>query len=63
MTAEPFIISPSCLQSYPCKHYVTNTKTGKKTLMGGVDILRMLNNAGLSDAHFNQYKSRLDKPT
>lgn len=53
-TENSFIVSPMCLETYPCQHYVTDTKTGKRTCMSGVDIYKMLNDAGLTNSHFNE---------
>ncbi len=57
MNNFPFEISSFCMESYPCKHYVENTETGKTTIMDGIAICKLLTDAGLSRPHFNEYNS------
>jgi hypothetical protein len=58
-------ISNTCLQSYPCKHYV-QLKNGESKVMSGHDIYRMFASEGLHYPHIDNYAAfvrRADFPT
>jgi len=50
-----YTISDMCYLSYPCRHDITDNRTGVKSCKSGVAIYKMLKDDGHSDEHFNEY--------
>ena len=57
----PYLIKNICLQTLPCQHYVTDTRTGKTTLMLATDVLRLLDAEKITAPHFEVYRARLQQ--
>jgi len=53
-----FKISHTCLETYPCQHYVKDTELTNDNYktMWGKDIFTMLKQHGLSLLHFDKYE-------
>lgn len=60
-TVGKYEISSICLQTYPCKHRVTNTETNETRMYSGDKIYTLLKNDGLSHKHFDQYAEFIRK--
>ena len=53
-TVGKYKISNICLQTYPCKHYIT-FENGETEMMSGDEIYRLFKSEGLYDKHIDSY--------
>jgi hypothetical protein len=59
-------ISELCFESFPCKHYVTDTTTNVTNLMCATEIYTLLQKEDSSNPHFDycaEYIRKRDFPT
>ena len=52
---DGYHISRTCMQTYPCKHYVKTTLSEKPRMMSGSEIYLIKDKTDKVDSHFKQY--------